>query len=328
MEASTQVKADRSRGSDASTMATAGALLFASGAAISVAALILPHHPGPDPVSDILTSIIALLCAAALWRYGSRAKMWFFHAILQTANTLIAVGMFTGGPVRTTEHYAFLYLWGALYAFYFFSLRAALLHMAAAAAGYAIVLLVKEQDLLWISRWFVMMGSFTVAGLMVSRLTSRIRALARNDPLTGLVNRRTFDQELDRHVSQWQPEAELCVLLLDLDNFKSINDSLGHQGGDRFLKETSARWTHHLRHHDILARYGGDEFAALLPRCSLAQAKVIAERLSAAMPEDHGCSIGVARWDGAEGREDLVRRADAALYGAKRAGRDRIAVAP
>jgi diguanylate cyclase (GGDEF)-like protein len=313
---------------EASTMAAAGALLFGAGAALSLVALILPHHPGPDPVSDTITSLIALVCAGALWRYGRKARIWFFHAMVQTGNLLIAVGMFTGGPVRTTEHYAFLYLWGALYAFYFFSLRAALLHMAAGALGYAAVLLVKESDVLWISKWFVMMGSFTVSGLVVSRLTFRIRTLARNDSLTGLFNRRTFEEELARQVARAQPAAQLCVMLIDLDKFKSVNDTLGHQAGDRFLKEIAARWTEQLRNHDVLARYGGDEFAAILPRCPIDAAADVADRLRAALPDSHTCSIGVAKWDGIEGKDELLQRADEVLYRAKEAGRNRVAFTP
>lgn len=308
-------------------MAVAGALLFGAGAALSLVALILPHHPGPDPLSDTITSLVAALLAGVLWRFGRRAPMWFFHAMVQTGNLLIAVGMFTGGPARTTEHYAFLYLWGALYAFYFFSRRAALLHMAAGALGYAGVLLVKESNVLWISKWFVMMGSFAVVGLIVSWLTHRIRSLARYDSLTGLFNRRTFEDELGRQVARPQPGAQLCVLLMDLDNFKSVNDTLGHQAGDRFLKEVTARWAEQLRSHDVLARYGGDEFAAVLPRCSVDAGTEVADRLRAAVPGGHTCSVGLAQWNGVEGSDELQRRADEALYRAKEAGRNCVASA-
>jgi diguanylate cyclase (GGDEF)-like protein len=199
--------------------------------------------------------------------------------------------------------------------------------MAALAGAYAIVLLLKEPDFLWVSRWFVMMSSFIVAGLLVSHLTFRIRKLARNDHLTGLVNRRTFDEELERYVAQPQTDAQLCVMVLDLDNFKTINDTLGHQAGDRVLKEAAARWTEQLRPYDILARFGGDEFAVLLPRCPLDEAKGVAQRLRLSVPGGIGCSIGLARWDGVEKHEELLRRADDALYRAKQAGRGRIDVA-
>jgi diguanylate cyclase (GGDEF)-like protein len=109
---------------------------------------------------------------------------------------------------------------------------------------------------------------------------------------------------------------------MDLDHFKGVNDTLGHQAGDRFLKEVAARWAEQLRGHDILARYGGDEFAVVLPRCSVDAGAEVADRLRAALPGGHTCSIGLAQWNGIEGSDELQRRADEALYRAKEAGRN------
>ncbi len=113
----------------------------------------------------------------------------------------------------------------------------------------------------------------------------------------------------------------VCVALLDLDHFKAYNDEHGHQAGDRLLKAAFAAWEGRLRKTDLLARYGGEEFAVLLPDCQLGNAMEIAERLRTAQPEGT-CSIGVADWDGRQDGDELIGRADRALYAAKAGGRN------
>jgi diguanylate cyclase (GGDEF)-like protein len=115
--------------------------------------------------------------------------------------------------------------------------------------------------------------------------------------------------------------------MLDLDRFKEYNDRLGHLAGDRLLKEAAGAWRSALRETDRLARYGGEEFSVVLPDCGLDDAMTLVERLRGVTPEGETCSAGVARWDGRETPEGLVLRADAALYEAKRRGRDRLVVA-
>jgi diguanylate cyclase (GGDEF)-like protein len=119
----------------------------------------------------------------------------------------------------------------------------------------------------------------------------------------------------------------MCMAMLDLDHFKLFNDELGHQAGDRLLKAAASAWRHQLRSTDTLTRYGGEEFAAVLPSCELEDAVHLIERVRAATPAGQTCSAGVARWDGEETPEQLVLRADQALYEAKHSGRDRVVVA-
>jgi diguanylate cyclase (GGDEF)-like protein len=114
--------------------------------------------------------------------------------------------------------------------------------------------------------------------------------------------------------------------MLDLDHFKAYNDQLGHGAGDLLLQRTARAWRHELRTSDLLARWGGEEFVAVLPDCSLAEAAVVAERLRAAVPGGATCSAGVACRAPVEPRDGLLRRADRALYAAKGEGRDRVAV--
>ena len=152
---------------------------------------------------------------------------------------------------------------------------------------------------------------------------TRLSDLAETDELTGLPNRRSWDQTISRAVGYaTRTRRPLCVAVIDLDHFKRFNDRHGHQAGDRLLKAAAAEWRTALRQADTLARYGGEEFAVVLPGCSAEVAEVVLERLRDLTPEDETCSVGLAEWSPGESAADLVSRADAALYAAKRAGRD------
>jgi len=158
-----------------------------------------------------------------------------------------------------------------------------------------------------------------VASLLaeVEALNEEVRALtrlARTDPLTGLANRRGWDEHLNRELARAQrSQTAVSVALLDLDDFKSFNDAHGHQAGDRLLVEAAAAWRAHLRDIDVLCRWGGDEFAILLPDCSEPQAQQVIARLGPATPGHQTCAAGLAAWDRRETADDLLRRADTAL---------------
>ncbi len=159
-------------------------------------------------------------------------------------------------------------------------------------------------------------------------LLHELEELARTDSLTGIANRRTWEAELRRElVRARQVERPLCVAIVDLDFFKRFNDTRGHQDGDRLLKTSAAAWSGALREADFLARYGGEEFGVILPGCGLGDARTVVDRLRSVTPSGQTCSAGIAEWDGRESVEALVARADAALYEAKAAGRDRTAAA-
>ena len=173
-----------------------------------------------------------------------------------------------------------------------------------------------------------MLAAETAMALERSDLLARLEEVARTDDLTGLLNRRAWEERLPRELARSRRNSEpLCVAMLDLDHFKNYNDERGHQAGDRLLKQSAGAWMTELRASDTLARYGGEEFTVALPGCSLLNAKDIVERLRAAMPSSQTVSAGVACWNGRESAEELVGRADAALYEAKRSGRDRLVTA-
>jgi diguanylate cyclase (GGDEF)-like protein len=165
-------------------------------------------------------------------------------------------------------------------------------------------------------------------GIDRARLQSELEAAARSDPLTALPNRRVWAErlplELARAARLGRP---VTVGLLDLDHFKRFNDQHGHQAGDRQLRAVAAAWRDKLRDNDLLCRYGGEEFAILLPNKTLDEARKAIERLRRATP-GQTCSAGIAEWDGAEDIDTLLARADRALYHAKNSGRDRTHAAP
>jgi diguanylate cyclase (GGDEF)-like protein len=161
----------------------------------------------------------------------------------------------------------------------------------------------------------------------LERQAGQVRELARRDELTGLPNRRAWNDELPRALELARRDGRpVSVAILDLDHFKAFNDSYGHPAGDRLLKSAAAAWHGELRKVDILARYGGEEFVVLLPDAGLDESRQVLVRALAATPLGQTFSAGVVVWDGAETSDELIARADAALYEAKAAGRNRISV--
>lgn len=159
------------------------------------------------------------------------------------------------------------------------------------------------------------------AGVIARADTLRqLTDMASTDPLTGLPNRRGWDAEVSAAIEQRKP---FTIAMFDLDHFKAFNDTYGHLAGDRLLKETAAAWREQLRAGDTLARLGGEEFGLLLPGCSRGAAVEVIERLRGLVRDGQTCSAGFAERRESESGVQALARADAALYEAKSAGRDR-----
>jgi diguanylate cyclase (GGDEF)-like protein/PAS domain S-box-containing protein len=154
-------------------------------------------------------------------------------------------------------------------------------------------------------------------------LLEAVEKLARIDGLTGVMNRSTWRMQLAAEMARSERSHEpVAILLLDLDHFKTLNDTQGHAAGDRMLKACAGGWLGALRTIDVLGRIGGDEFAVLLPHCDLEGARLVAERVRASTPAGITCSTGLARWDPEETEDDFMHRADEDLYRFKRESRE------
>lgn len=169
----------------------------------------------------------------------------------------------------------------------------------------------------------------------LTRLNVELERLAKEDPLTGLANRRCFMEQFENEFRRARRYgSRLALMILDLDHFKKINDTHGHQAGDRVLVSFAKEISVHIRSTDMAGRYGGEEFCVFLPEADISQAEGVAEKLRSAVaslrfegekPFAVTCSIGVSVMETDDADiADVIRRADRALYEAKDSGRNRV----
>jgi two-component system, cell cycle response regulator len=166
----------------------------------------------------------------------------------------------------------------------------------------------------------------------------RVRQLAYIDGLTGIFNRRFFELRISEEIERSRRfDSGMAVIMLDIDHFKRLNDEFGHLLGDEVLRQVSSIFNQQLRKIDIVCRYGGEEFAILLPQTNLEHSMSVAEKLRRlvetwqfpGVPRPVTISAGAATYpDHGATRDELVKAADAGLYAAKQAGRNRVFLAP
>lgn len=243
--------------------------------------------------------------------------------------------------------------WRSRYPYFF---TVAMSMVVAAGHGIRAIIYVAKADqltsLLQPSPWnlfFVSAGTMvlpvlTLGGVMMvhDRLMAEAEHAANRDFLTGAWSRRAFFELAERELSRARRVGRsLSLLVLDLDNFKTINDTAGHAAGDRVLVDIVSRAATAIRSVDYFARIGGEEFAVLLPETDRSAALIVAERLRAALERPasastkgspgiaaYTASIGLAVLRDSEPFQELLRRADAALYEAKASGRNRVVCEP
>lgn len=294
------------------------ALMFLAGATL---ALLVPALPGTDQIDTglwALNASVGIPVAVLLWHLGHRAPVPLLHLCLLLGAALVAVGMTFGDGASVTVAAAFFFVWVALYSFLFFPWRSAAAHVAIDA-----VLLVGALHVAGVnaaaSVGVLVVGTSTVVGAVTGRSRFELERLATTDALTGLGNRRRLDEALDAESARSaRTDEPYSVIVADLDRFKTVNDDQGHAAGDHILISSARAWTACLRPTDLLTRYGGDEFVALLPGCGQDEAIAVADRLATAV--SWSCSFGTATAQAQEHPASVLSRADEHLMQAKRAG--------
>jgi len=316
-----------------------GASWFAlAGTAVGLLAIAPPQGSEIDTAGVLAATAGAAALAVVAVVGFDRLPTWAFHVGAAFATAIATLAIHSWGD--HAPYGPLPYLSVTLYVFYFFSLPAALVHMALLGAMFGVELGLRDLDYTPVTDWIAIVGTLTTAGLLVAFVRDRLTGLisnlsdaARTDPLSGLLNRRGFEEMFDVELERARrTDRSLSVIVGDLDRFKDVNDRFGHAAGDDVLRRVGETLMLAKRSWDSGARIGGEEFAVLAPDTDEHGAYALAERLRLEIeqtfePAGAGqltASFGIVSFPihGQTGAA-LLKAADQALYAAKRLGRNR-----
>ena len=292
------------------------ALITFAGAASSLFAALLPASENAPTDLFAIVAALASLCSLLLWRLGDRTPTWLLHVAVAGGTLAISVLIARAATGVSTVVTATDYIWMGVYVSFFFRPMAARAHLALIALGFGVALLFNTHGVP-AEAWFLMTASIVVASETIGRQSSRLRHEAHTDSLTGLLNRKGLAPAAERAFALAdRTHLPLTIGLVDLDNFKQVNDRDGHAEGDRLLVQMTRTWSEELQPGDIFARLGGDEFLVVLVGSSDEEAKRFFEKLLFISPAQW--SAGVIKRATGEDLSVCLARADNALYESKR----------
>jgi diguanylate cyclase (GGDEF)-like protein len=315
--------------------------LFAGGSLLTLVATVAPHSPDVDIAGSWAATLCSAVVAAVYWLGRDELPLWTLYVGIALGTVLISFGIYIngerdGGAAALNEIY---YVWPVVFAAYYFPVRVLVGQLAFVALCYATALRIIDPGSIAVTRWLIVVTMLAGVGGLISRLQARLHELldglsetARRDVLTGLLNRRGFEERLEIELSRaTRAERPVALILGDVDHFKTVNDRLGHPAGDAALLRVANVLQRVGRRSDTVARFGGEEFVFVVPDADADQALELAERARVAV--EHAfrgdeipltVSFGVVAFPG-DGTtpESLLANADLALYAAKRGGRNR-----
>ena len=316
-------------------IAYTAAAMYGAGFLVDVTEALIPG----GPTVSLAPGLAALGVVAFLLAVGPRLPRWALAPVGPIGAVLIAYAQATSpGPGDG----AVLYMWPVLWTAFFFGRRGAVTIVGVIGIAHGLAILALPAASRFPDRWVDVMASVTIVAVVVQvlahrndQLLARLAGEARTDGLTGLLNRRGFEEYARLELAHARRErTSVALVVIDIDYFKRVNDEWGHDIGDLVLARVGRLLQAHSRDVDLVARAGGEEFVLLLPGCDAADADAALRRLREALlaPDPSGLpgvrvSAGIAAAVAPEGIGPLLERADSALYAAKQGGRDRTVIA-
>jgi diguanylate cyclase (GGDEF)-like protein len=288
------------------------ALIIFVGALSSVIAALFPASKyAPVDVFGVV-AVLAFACSLTLWSLGDRTPRWLLHSVVAGGTLTISVLIAEAATGVSTVVTATDYIWMGVYVSFFFERIPARLHLGLIAVTFGVALLVNSHGVP-AEAWVLMTASIIVASEVIGRQSDRLRHEAHTDSLTGLLNRKGLAEAAERAFSLAERAGiPLTIGLVDLDNFKQVNDRNGHAEGDRLLVQMARTWGEELQPGDIFARLGGDEFLVILVGSGDEEAARFFEKLLFISPTQW--SAGVIKWTTGESLSACLARADNTLY--------------
>ena len=295
------------------------AMIYGVGGAMCLFAAAFPISPETPVHLARVVGCACLVGAALILCFGRRLPPAAFQvaAIAGTLTNSVLVSACATNYGAALNSFA--YLWIGIYAGQFFEQRAVRVQGAVIVVASGVALKLSGLPGM-VTAWVLVAGSSVLASEALARVNSRLRRQLTTDPLTGLLNRAGFVVASERMRALADRGGQpVSIALIDLDKFKRVNDLQGHAAGDELLVALGRAWRAELRGSEVLARFGGDEFALVMAGATRGGADEALNRLRTASAAEW--SVGVVEWDRDESLDRAMARADAELYRAKRARR-------
>jgi len=283
-------------------------------------AILFPGNNKPPSLATTTTSVIMLGAAFLLLLLAYRTPGWLLHLVIVVSIGLNAWDIYDSLTTLGPAVFAYSYVLICMYAAYWTSRRYALMYFAMIAVSFLAVLYVRGDLPVLLVLWLVSMSICGAIVLLLSYIVNHLGTLATVDPLTGVLNRIGLSARLDGKPALGGASQSGVMVVIDLDDFKSINDTHGHLYGDQVLRDFGAVIQANLRADDIVARTGGDEFMLILPATTLNDAHGLLARLRTQTTTRW--SFGLATWPVGADFDAVMARADQQMYEDKSRPRD------